>query len=86
MTPAKIPKPVTWILLAPAVNGTTPVLPGGFVLPTTVPKVVAAPIGLLPFAPVVGVGVAATGAGDPAVRITFEPLAPAAAGTVAKPA
>lgn len=68
-------KPVTLILLADPVKGMLPPLPpvafDGRVLPTaTVPRVVA-PMGLFAPAPGVGVGVAATGAGEPAARTTL---------------
>ena len=88
MTPAKTaPKLVILTLLALAVNGTMPAVLPGFVLPTTVPRVVAPPIGLFATPPAGGVGVAGTTAGAPAVRTTFEPpVAPGAAGTVWKPA
>lgn len=88
MTPARMPKPVTLVLLAAPVNGITPVVAGGIVLPialalpTTVPKVVA-PTGLFPPGP--AVGKAGTGAGDPAAKPTFELEAPGAGGAVVKP-
>lgn len=75
------------MLLAAPVNGTEPVDPGGWnplALPTMVPKVVA-PTGLFAPGPVTPVGLAETGAGDPAAKPTFEPVAPGAAGPVVKP-
>lgn len=87
-TPANTPNPVTLTPLAAPVNGIAPVLPGGRVLPmalalpTTVPNVVA-PTGLTPPGP--AVGVAATGAGDPAAKPTLGLEEPGAAGAVVKP-
>lgn len=81
-SPTNTLKPVTLKLLADPVKGMLPgaVEFGGLVLPTgTVPRVVA-PIGLLPPAPGVGVGVAETGAGEPAARMIFGvPLEPGVA-------
>ena len=86
---ATIPNIVALLLLAPPTKGIglDPgfVLPtGALALPTIVPKVVT-PIGLFPFGPGVGVGVAGTGAGDPAASPTFGLEEPEAPGAVVKP-